>query len=276
MQGFIMVTIFRVLLAPTLLCSTLMSATILSATLLSAMIVEEPAKSPAEKYQALVDEFEEVGGARQFAEQFFELAEEHPQDPVAVDSLLWIVKNLKTRPEAKRALEILAQRHLDSEQLGPGLGQFAATPTVAAEQLLRACIEKSPHRSVQAEASFNLAQLLEQQAEIVDQLKQQPELAQRIMEYYGEEYGAHLTSLDSDKLKTQIEQTYEQMKASFAEVKHADSTLGAFAERALFRLQHLSVGTVAPEIEGTDIDGTQFKLSDYRGDVVLLSFWGHW
>ena len=32
----------------------------------------------------------------------------------------------------------------------------------------------------------------------------------------------------------------------------------------------------APEIEGVDIDGKKFKLSDYRGKVVVLDFWGNW
>lgn len=251
-------------------------ATILAALFAATAIAEEPTDSPAEKYQALVDEFEEVGGARQFAEQFFELADEHPKDPVAVDSLLWIVKNLKTRPEAQRALELLAEKHLDSEKLGPACRQIARTPTVAAEQLLRACLDKSPHRSVQAEACFYLAQLLEQQAEVVTQLKQQPELAERIMEYYGKDFGAHLAALDQDKLNTQIEQTYKQMQESFADVAVQDSTMGAFAARSLYRMQHLSIGRVAPEIEGEDIDGQQLKLSDYRGKVVMLSFWGHW
>jgi hypothetical protein len=36
------------------------------------------------------------------------------------------------------------------------------------------------------------------------------------------------------------------------------------------------IGTFAPEIAGEDIDGTFFKLSDYRGQVVLLDFWGNW
>jgi len=36
------------------------------------------------------------------------------------------------------------------------------------------------------------------------------------------------------------------------------------------------IGQAAPEIEGEDIDGVAFKLSDYRGKVVLLDFWGHW
>jgi hypothetical protein len=29
----------------------------------------------------------------------------------------------------------------------------------------------------------------------------------------------------------------------------------------------------APEIVGTDQDGKEFKLSDYRGKVVMLDFW---
>jgi predicted Zn finger-like uncharacterized protein len=32
----------------------------------------------------------------------------------------------------------------------------------------------------------------------------------------------------------------------------------------------------APDIEGEDVDGQHFKLSDYRGKVVVLDFWGHW
>jgi peroxiredoxin len=35
-------------------------------------------------------------------------------------------------------------------------------------------------------------------------------------------------------------------------------------------------GQPAPEIEGEDIDGKSFKLSDYRGKVVMLDFWGNW
>jgi cytochrome oxidase Cu insertion factor (SCO1/SenC/PrrC family) len=36
------------------------------------------------------------------------------------------------------------------------------------------------------------------------------------------------------------------------------------------------VGNLAPEIQGEDLDGVKFKLSDYRGKVVVLDFWGDW
>ncbi len=40
--------------------------------------------------------------------------------------------------------------------------------------------------------------------------------------------------------------------------------------------EDLAIGKVAPDIEGTDLNGMPFKLSDYRGQVVLLDFWGDW
>ena len=38
----------------------------------------------------------------------------------------------------------------------------------------------------------------------------------------------------------------------------------------------LAVSNMAMEIDSEDIDGKQFKLSDYRGKVVVLDFWGNW
>ena len=44
----------------------------------------------------------------------------------------------------------------------------------------------------------------------------------------------------------------------------------------LFVMQNLSVGKEAPEIAAADLDGVEFKLSDYRGKIVFLDFWGDW
>ena len=53
-------------------------------------------------------------------------------------------------------------------------------------------------------------------------------------------------------------------------------TFGELARSAIFEMQNLSVGKIAPDILGEDTDGVKFKLSDYRGKVVMLSFWGTW
>ncbi len=48
------------------------------------------------------------------------------------------------------------------------------------------------------------------------------------------------------------------------------------ARGALNGMTLLQVGMPAPETEGKDLDGVAFKLSDYRGKAVMLSFWGDW
>jgi len=47
-------------------------------------------------------------------------------------------------------------------------------------------------------------------------------------------------------------------------------------EQQIFQWRNLRVGRVAPDFETEDVDGVAFKLSEYRGKVVLLDFWGFW
>src|SRR5262249_52850861 len=54
--------------------------------------------------------------------------------------------------------------------------------------------------------------------------------------------------------------------------KYGD-VLGNTLRRQLDTLRFLSVGKVAPDIQGQDQDGKPLKLRDYRGKVVLLDFW---
>ena len=41
-------------------------------------------------------------------------------------------------------------------------------------------------------------------------------------------------------------------------------------------IKELTVGKIAPEIAGTDLDGRPFRLSDYKEKVVVLSFTAEW
>ena len=36
------------------------------------------------------------------------------------------------------------------------------------------------------------------------------------------------------------------------------------------------IGAPAPDLAAIDFDGNPVKLSDYRGKVVMLDFWGDW
>jgi RNA polymerase sigma factor (sigma-70 family) len=50
-------------------------------------------------------------------------------------------------------------------------------------------------------------------------------------------------------------------------------TLGQVAAWRLDDLLNLAVGKVAPDFEGQGVDGKPLKLSDYRGQVVVLAYW---
>jgi peroxiredoxin len=69
------------------------------------------------------------------------------------------------------------------------------------------------------------------------------------------------------------------VKEKYADVAESEAepgTLGDAAERGLFALRNLGLGKTAPDIEGEDLDGERFKLSDYRGRVVVPIFCGRW
>jgi peroxiredoxin len=51
------------------------------------------------------------------------------------------------------------------------------------------------------------------------------------------------------------------------------TTLGENATSNLYALENLYIGAPAPRAEGVDLDGNPLRLSDYRGKVVVLSFW---
>ncbi|MAF67171.1 MAG: hypothetical protein CMJ84_16130 [Planctomycetes bacterium] len=48
------------------------------------------------------------------------------------------------------------------------------------------------------------------------------------------------------------------------------------AERDLFLSRNLAIGKTPPDFETTDVDGVAFRLSDYRGKIVVIDFWGFW
>lgn len=72
-----------------------------------------------------------------------------------------------------------------------------------------------------------------------------------------------------------LSNTSDSRIAKFFE-RVAKENPNAAVKEAAAAIGKLMVGKVVPDIVGEDTDGKEFKLSDYRGKVVLLDFWGHW
>jgi hypothetical protein len=229
-----------------------------------------------EKYEALLAEYEENGGTRSFAKRFIVFAEEHVKEPAAADALFWVVDKVRGRRETEQALLLLKKHHATSAKMGEGCRVVSQARSIGAEKLLRVTLENNQNKLVQALSCFYLTKLLDREASIIEQLRANPGIAPRVLQYYGKEYGTHLASLEPVALAKQREIVYERLLTSFADVAIDDEHFGEIAKNALAAIRLLSVGKVAPEIVGRDILGTEFKLSDYRGKVVMLSFWAHW
>ena len=120
------------------------------------------------------------------------------------------------------------------------------------ETLLRTLLEKDSRREVQGLASLTLAQVLKRRLEMTPA---------------GREATASQVRTESEKLLRRASDQFGDVKLAVG------GTVGDKAQLELDDILHLAVGKVAPEIEGQDQDGNKFKLSDYRGKVVLLDFW---
>ena len=108
------------------------------------------------------------------------------------------------------------------------------------------------------------------------QLKQEPDAAKRIASFVDQDLVARLAKADPEQMEADAEKQLETAANEYADVALGRTTVGELARGELFELRYLSIGKAAPEIEGEDLDGKPFKLSDYRGKVVVLDFWGNW
>jgi len=98
----------------------------------------------------------------------------------------------------------------------------------------------------------------------------------------GDSYADHPSTAQIGNLIGFLPQLVGEDKApaiaeKFAKSKNPDvADLKDRIREAIDTREKFGAGNVAPDIEGTDLDGVAFKLSDYRGKVVFLDFWGDW
>jgi hypothetical protein len=262
--------------------------------------------TPAEQYKALRQEYDRASSSgapltdaerlefvgrvyrhrTALAARFLELAERHPNDPVALDALTQAVWQVNTTPwpaelvgkdhAAARALELIQRDHIRSDKLGPLCQRVSYGFRKEYETFLRAALAKNPHRSVRATACLSLGHFLSNRSQRLDLCKEQPVLAREFAGLYGKEYLAGLLRQDRDQVVKEIEAAFERAAEGYGDVKlPGGETVAGRARAELFGVRNLSVGKEAPDIEGEDQDGKRFRLSDYRGKVVLLDFWSY-
>lgn len=154
---------------------------------------------------------------------------------------LGYTKSKERKAREQELLGALVEEHCGAEWFNQVLPEIAKRRRDLGpeklESYLRRVGERSRHPEVQAEALFTLAQI------------------------WGRD-----------------EETREKSFELLADIaeRFAETEFGRQAQDELFRLQNLVEGALAPDFEATTFDGTAFRLSDHRGKVVVLDFFGFW
>jgi AhpC/TSA family len=180
-----------------------------------------------------------------FAPRMLALARQFPQTPAAVKALAWLVtRGQPKEADLEEALKTLDADALNNDELVPVCAALEYRRAPESDVLLQDALDKSSNPKVRAAACLAIAR----------RLKLQP---------------------GGDQAKA--EKLFERAAAEFGDVNlYGRRTVRETAANELFEIRNLAIGKTAPEIEGSDVDGNRFKLSDYRGKVVVLDFWGYW
>ena len=144
----------------------------------------------------------------------------------------------------------VAKNHFANPKIKPLMAMLARG--AAGEGFLEKVLESNKDKSVQAQACYMIA---EATLALVDREKDKAK---------------------SDALAEKALTYFERAKNEFGDVVYQGDKMVNVAEGAMFSLKYLRPGKPVPEIEGPDMDGKTFKISDYKGKVVMIDFWGHW
>lgn len=220
---------------------------------------DEPAGDPAAELAALeaAVEASELGYKERcdaLTPRFEAFAEKYEDREEALTARLWLLKQTwwqreaGTMSEAAGAIadEIL-KRHPTSKQLGMLAEYYYVFTREQKIKYFTHLREKSARLEVQAAAIFGLARM------DIRSREQDTKAAAKAL------------------LKTLMGEKYKDVPwraATYGEI--ADATLHPYDGL------ELDLGKTVPEIIGRDHTGKAMKLSDFRGKVVVLNFWGDW
>jgi len=174
--------------------------------------------------------------SRTFLPRFLAFVRHNRGSDEAVKALIHVIRYTSDQKERGGAVAVLIEDYAKSQAIRPAIWILRSRAPDSLDML----IEMSPHRDIQGLAMLARAQGLKN----TDQAR-----ALRML---------------------------KDLQRKYTDVVERGSTLAYKAEREIFEIENLAVGKVAPDIEGEDLAGVSFKLSDYRGKVVMLDFWGDW
>ncbi|MEC9094809.1 MAG: hypothetical protein VX438_19020 [Planctomycetota bacterium] len=185
-----------------------------------------------------------------FVAKFNQAAKDYAGTDDAIPFLMWLGKNAlpmigSERAAAKNAVRTLVTVHRNSkklEELEWMIGRldyfFGAEEALAVGKQLE---KDSPSPKVRAYATFSRVGM----------------------------------SLNKAPVQSETFRTAKaEMLAVLKEVEIED--LSSSVKNRIKMRENFSLGMVPPDIQGIDLNGKPFSLSDYKGKILFIDFWGDW
>lgn len=185
----------------------------------------------------------------------------------SLDSLVMVASATSGKTKTA-ALSRISEHHLQSDKIYDVIKKVSAgrVPDEAAEIWLKEICRKSSDAALKTSAAIALKSVIDRRNSIREKLVDADEETRSKLD------PQMLAYLD----RTPEPGEMEMIETTLTEYVSGSEALLKTAQNELFVLQNLSVGKVAPDIVATDVDGVEFKLSEYRGKVVFIDFWGDW
>ena len=181
------------------------------------------------------------------APTMFKIMQEHPDEAMSTKALCWLVSRATNLPQGEAAVALLRDKAAARKGLTQVLDFLSHSNPVLAEPILRAVREKNPNIEEKASATYGLGMVL-----------------------FGKSEGGDANAL------TESAQFFKEMTVTYKDIVVNGFKLSDQAASMLYEIENIQVGKPMPEIEGKDAEGMIFKLSDYRGKVAVVVFWGSW
>jgi len=241
--------------------------------------------------------------------RFLDFANQHPNSPLAFDALFLIIRcggpqtaNVHGKPWhlKEQALDIVWANHSQDPRIAHVFELLGGSlPSQKTEAFLKRASESIPNRAIRAAATFQLARYYHTFAQSQKRSAQVAAKAplKNVERYWRIVVTPYLQQfpIDWNKNADDIDRLLAIIVNEFADVPVAElnltgpnnlhvetvpsalpKTFPDLARSMLFAVNNIIPGQPAPEIVGTDADGKPFRLSDYRGKVVLLTFTADW
>jgi len=190
------------------------------------------------------------------AEKARKIAEEDPKSQEAFEAVVYALSQLAKLgakgPDMDKLLAIATEHHLGNPK-AKDLVLVAGRGGAAGEKFLQAAAEKAPDKEVKAIAMLILGNSYGEQSDRATSEKESAELVAKAVDYLS------------------------RAAKEAPDAKLGRQKLGEIATELMKSIKLLAVGSPVPALLGTELrDQKKQKLSDFKGNVVLVDIWATW